>query len=51
MNLRNVTEDNPMCYSAQIETDYRKYTRELGAQLSLEEFVNLYWRQIGRAHV
>ena len=29
-----------MCYSAQIETDYRKYTREFGAQLSLEEFVN-----------
>ena len=34
-----------MCYSAQIETDYRKYTREFGAQLSLEEFVNLYWRR------
>ena len=32
-----------MCYSAQIEADYRKFRRVYGAVLSLEDFVKLYW--------
>jgi len=37
-----------MCYSAQIEADYRKYTRMFGADIDIHEFVRLYWdRQSG----
>jgi len=32
-----------MCYSAQIRADYRKYVRHWGAQISLKDFVRLYW--------
>ena len=34
-----------MCYSAQVEADYKKFTREFGASLSLKEFYDLYWRR------
>ncbi|WP_457003037.1 hypothetical protein [Luteimonas sp. A501] len=27
-----------MCYSALVETNYRKYVREFGAKISLDEF-------------
>jgi putative SOS response-associated peptidase YedK len=32
-----------MCYSAQIEADYRKFSREYGAVLSFPRFVELFW--------
>lgn len=32
-----------MCYSAQIWQDYRRYVRAWGADISLEDFVRLYW--------
>jgi putative SOS response-associated peptidase YedK len=32
-----------MCYSAQIEADYRKYVHMFGAQMSIREFSRLYW--------
>ena len=34
-----------MCYSAQVEADYKKFTREFGAILSLKEFFDIYWRR------
>ncbi|MGF6879161.1 hypothetical protein [Paraburkholderia sp. MM5477-R1] len=34
-----------MCYSAQIEADYRKYVKEFGADVSLREFAQLYWER------
>jgi hypothetical protein len=34
-----------MCYSARIEADYRKYVRMFGAQMSIKEFVQLYWER------
>lgn len=37
-----------MCYSAQIEADYRKYTSMFGAAMSLREFAELYWEHGGR---
>jgi putative SOS response-associated peptidase YedK len=37
-----------MCYSAQIWADYRKYTKAYGADLSIKEFVQLFWE---RRHV
>ena len=35
----------PMCYSAQIRADYRDYTRLFGAQLSIKDFVDLFYRR------
>lgn len=32
-----------MCYSAQIWANYKKYVRHWGADISLKEFVRLYW--------
>jgi len=32
-----------MCYSAQIKQDYRRFIREVGARIDIEEFVRLYW--------
>lgn len=32
-----------MCYSAMIEADYRRYMREWGAELSIREYVDLFW--------
>jgi predicted ATPase with chaperone activity len=34
-----------MCYSAQIEADYRKYVHIFGAQVSIREFARLYWER------
>jgi len=34
-----------MCYSAEIEADYMKYVREFGADISIREFVRLYWER------
>ena len=34
-----------MCYSAQIWGDYRRYVRAFGAELSIEEFYDLFWRR------
>jgi putative SOS response-associated peptidase YedK len=40
-----------MCYSAQIEADWRKFTKEFGARLSLREFAQLYWERANGAKV
>jgi hypothetical protein len=32
-----------MCYSAQILADYRRYIRLFGADISIREFVDLFW--------
>ena len=32
-----------MCYSAQIIASYKKYVRIWGADISIKEFVRLYW--------
>lgn len=37
-----------MCYSAQIEADYKKYVKMFGAAMSLREFAELYWEHGGR---
>lgn len=34
-----------MCYSAQIEADYKRYVRDFGALLSIKEFYDLFWRR------
>lgn len=34
-----------MCYSAQIQADYRKYVREHGAEVDLAAFARLYWQR------
>lgn len=34
-----------MCYSAQIQADYRHYVREWGAVVSLKRFVELFWEK------
>src|SRR5260370_27013438 len=34
-----------MCYSAQVEADYRKYVHMFGAQMSIREFARLYWER------
>ncbi|VVD29135.1 SOS response-associated peptidase family protein [Paraburkholderia dioscoreae] len=34
-----------MCYSAQIEADYKKYVKAFGASLNLREFAILYWER------
>lgn len=35
-----------MCYSAQISADYRKYIRAFGADLSIQDFVDILWRRV-----
>jgi hypothetical protein len=35
-----------MCYSARIQHDYRRYVREYGADISIEEFYDLFWRRV-----
>ncbi|MFM0302404.1 SOS response-associated peptidase family protein [Paraburkholderia sediminicola] len=37
-----------MCYSAQIEADYKKYVKMFGAAMSLRQFAELYWEHGGR---
>ena len=32
-----------MCYSAQIQAQYKRYVREWGADISIQQFVRLYW--------
>jgi putative SOS response-associated peptidase YedK len=32
-----------VCYSAQIQADYKKYVRVWGAHIDIKEFVRLYW--------
>lgn len=39
LNSRETT----VCYSAQIEAEYKKYVRAFGATLSVEEYARLYW--------
>jgi len=34
-----------MCYSAQIWHDYRRYIRQFGAEMSIKEFVDVFWRR------
>jgi putative SOS response-associated peptidase YedK len=34
-----------MCYSAQIQADYRKYVRMFGAQMSIHEFARLFFER------
>lgn len=34
-----------MCYSAQIEADYRKYVKMFGAHIDIREFARLYWER------
>ena len=36
-----------MCYSAQIAADYRKYVRAFGADLSTQDFYDIFWRRVG----
>lgn len=40
-----------MCYSAQIEADWRKFVKEFGARISLREFVELYWERTNGSKV
>ncbi|BDU17510.1 SOS response-associated peptidase family protein [Lysobacter auxotrophicus] len=37
-----------MCYSAQVWANYRKYVREFGATISVEEFAILYFHDKGK---
>ncbi len=34
-----------MCYSAQIEADYKKFVRMFGATIDIREFARLYWER------
>ena len=34
-----------MCYSAQAWQDYRKYTREFGSTMAIDEYIRLFWSQ------
>ena len=34
-----------MCYSARILADYRRYLRDYGAEMSIKEFVDLFWKR------
>ena len=40
-----------MCYSAQIEADYRKYVKRYGADIDIAAFVRLYWERSQGAKV
>ncbi|MFX9073403.1 hypothetical protein ABTN28_19275, partial [Acinetobacter baumannii] len=35
-----------MCFSAQVEAAYRRYTREFGAIISIVEFARLYGHRL-----
>jgi putative SOS response-associated peptidase YedK len=35
-----------MCYSAQISADYRKYVRTFGADISLQDFYEIFWLRV-----
>ncbi|ACC76509.1 SOS response-associated peptidase family protein [Paraburkholderia caribensis] len=34
-----------MCFSAQIEADYKRYVRTFGAHMDIREFARLYWER------
>jgi hypothetical protein len=34
-----------MCYSAQIQADYRRHVRTFGAHMDIEEFARLYFER------
>ncbi|TDN59308.1 SOS response-associated peptidase family protein [Paraburkholderia sp. BL10I2N1] len=34
-----------MCYSAQIQADYRRFVRMFGARISIKEFIQLFWER------
>ena len=34
-----------MCYSAQIEADYKRFVRMFGASIDIREFARLYWER------
>ena len=34
-----------MCYSAEVEAEYRLYVREHGATLSIKEYFDIFWRR------
>jgi len=34
-----------MCYSAQIQADYRRYVKMFGAQMDIREFTRLFWER------
>jgi len=36
-------KEKPMCYSAQIWANYRKYERAFNTKVSIEDFVKTYW--------
>ena len=40
-----------MCYSAQIRADYRQYVKQFGAELSIEQFVDIFWHRRTDARV
>ena len=43
MSCRSDTESSVVCYSAQILASYKKYVRLWGADVSMKDFVRLYW--------
>jgi hypothetical protein len=38
-----------MCYSAQIWADYKKYLKVWGPDISIDEFIRIYWERQGGA--
>jgi hypothetical protein len=40
-----------MCYSAQIMADYRRFSREFGASLSIKDFVDIFWHRKGDSKI
>jgi len=40
-----------MCYSAQIRAEYKKYVRRWGADISVKEYFDLYWRRRADAKI
>jgi putative SOS response-associated peptidase YedK len=40
-----------MCYSAQIKSDYRKFVRAFGGELSLPAYLDLFWRRQADARI
>jgi len=40
-----------MCYSAQIRADYRQYVKQFGADLSIEQFIDIFWQRRTDARV
>jgi putative SOS response-associated peptidase YedK len=40
-----------MCYSAQVRAEYAAYVRRFGAQLSIEDYYELFWRRAREAYM